>query len=67
MTIDEKIEKIIKFVRAHPQSTASRTIIREHILDNEDYETSKELSIVLNRHLLKDSEEEIDFYYYLIK
>ena len=67
MNTEDKIKEILKFITAHPESTASRTIIKRHLLPEHHYETSKELSIDLKNILKDEDNEEVNFCYYLVK
>lgn len=67
MNKDDKIETIIKFITSYPGSTATRTILQRHYMNNNEFETSHELGIELKNLLLKKDNEEIDFCYYLVK
>lgn len=67
MNKNDKIDAIIDFVTSHPESTASRTIMRRYFLSNDMYESSKELGFELKDILQKEEKDEIDFCYYLVK
>lgn len=62
-----KIEDIIEFVVKHPQSTASRTILRRYNINNIDFESSNELAFEIKEILKKKNKDEVEFCYYLIK
>lgn len=63
----DKIEEIIHFVTKNPESIASRTILRRYYLNNDIFETSKELGIQLKEVLKEKASEEVDFCFYLVK
>jgi hypothetical protein len=64
---EEKINEIVHFVTSNPDSTASRAILRRYYLNNNLYETSKELGIHLKEVLQEKDPDEIDFCFYLVK
>ena len=64
---EEKIKQIIQFVKAHPESFASRTVIRR--LYGNDYELNEEFMDHFEG-FMGDTEimdDEIDFCYDLVK
>lgn len=71
---EEKIQQIVEFVKKHPESFATRTMMRKFLGTNweittTDYEISDEL-IQRFSHKIRDSkieEDEIDSCYDLIK
>jgi len=67
MQDEEKIAEIIKFVIEHPESTASRAILRRYYLNTDKYETGNELGIELKEVLTNKNQDEIDLCYYLVK
>lgn len=67
MRKEEKIDEIVHFVTSNPDSTASRAIMRRYYLNNNLYETSKELAIHLKQVLEEKEADEIDFCFYLVK
>lgn len=62
-----KIEEIANFLVRHPYSTASRTILRRHNLNNLDFESSNELAFKVKEILKKENQDEIEFCFYLVK
>lgn len=67
MNKKEKIDEIVYFVTKFPESTASRAILRRYHMNNNFYETSKELDIELRDILKEKTNYEIDFCFYLVK
>ena len=67
MDKNTKIEEIIAFVTAYPESTASRAILRRHYINKNNYETANELSLQLKDVLKKEESDEINFCFYLVK
>ncbi|NLJ84047.1 MAG: hypothetical protein GX336_03950 [Halanaerobiaceae bacterium] len=67
MKREEKIDEIVHFVSKYPDSIASRAILRRYYMNNNLYETSKELAIHLKEVLEEKETEEIDFCFYLVK
>jgi hypothetical protein len=67
MNKSDKIEAITEFITSHPESTASRTILKRYLIDRERYETGAELGLGLRDVLHKKGTDEIDFCYYLVK
>ena len=64
---NQKIEEIIAFVTAYPESTASRAILRRHYFNKNNYETGNELGLELKDILQKADSDEINFCFYLVK
>lgn len=67
MDTEKKIDEIINFIRLHPESTASQTIMRRLLLNKNKFETSAEISFELKSILQNKEKDEIDFCYYLVK
>lgn len=67
MKQQEKIIEIVRFVKEHPESTASRVILRRNFLADYNFETSSELGIRLENVLKEKDNEEIESLYYLVK
>lgn len=63
----EKVDQIVEFVRNHPQSLASRTVLRRMV--GTDYEIGEELFVDLEQNLGKENlnDYEVDCCYDLIK
>lgn len=67
MNQTDKIEEIVYFVKNHPESTVSRTILRRYYLNNFKFESSEELGFELKDILKEKARDEIDFCFYLVK
>lgn len=66
MDRNNKIRSIVEFVSSYPESTASRTVTRR-VLNRDYFEFSQDLAFHLQERLSKIKEEDLDFYYYLVK
>ncbi len=67
MEIEDKINAIVDFIKKHPETVASRTILRRNLKSFDQYETAQELSFELENILKNQDSEKVDFFYYLIK
>ena len=63
----DKINEIVEFVVSHPETVASKTIMRRNFVSKYYFETGEELGLQLKNILKKLNDNEIDIYFDLIK
>ena len=63
----DKIKEIVEFVVSHPETVASRTIMRRNFVSKYYYETGEELGIQLKDVLKQLNNEEIEVYFDLVR
>jgi len=64
---NDKIEEIVEFVVSHPDTIASRIIMKRNYVSKYNYETGEELGIQLKDLMSQLNKEEIDIYFDLVK